>query len=140
MSYTKTVNFSVKDTLASGDPNKIIKGAEINTEFNNIETAISTLTSTVSGINIPDTSSFFSSISSISASKVTVSANAFSSYYTAPNPGFVVLWYHGTPNIAAAANGAQTSVRNIHTFTDVHGSVTNIADTLHVLSVGFGVG
>ena len=77
-------------------------------------------------------------ISSISASKVTVPASSFSNYYTAPNPGFVVLWYHGTANIAAAANGAQTRVQNLHVVTDDHGSSTNIADTLHVLSVGLG--
>ena len=129
MSYTKTVNFSAKDSLPSGDANKIVKGTEINTEFNNIETAISTLTSTVNGLGT-------TTISSISASTVTVSANAFSSYYTAPNPGFVVLWYHGTPSIAAAANGAQTRARNIHVFTDPNGQQTSIADTLHVLQVG----
>lgn len=37
--YTKTTNFTVKDSLSPGDPNKIVKGAEIDTEFNNIETA-----------------------------------------------------------------------------------------------------
>ena len=140
MSYTKTTNFSIKDSLLSGDPNKIVRGSEINTELNNIETAISTLTSTVNGINIPDTSSFFSSISSISANKATVSADAFSNYYTAPNPGFVVLWYSGTANIAAAANGAQTRVRNIHSITDVHGQAVSAADTLYSLSVEFGTG
>ena len=77
-------------------------------------------------------------ISSISASKATVSASAFSSYYTAPNPGFVVLWYSGTANIAAAANGAQTRVQNLHVSVDDHGSATNIPDTLYILSVGLG--
>ena len=33
MSYTKTTNFSAKDVLPSGDPNKIVKGSEINNEF-----------------------------------------------------------------------------------------------------------
>ena len=135
MSYTKTTNFSIKDSLLPGDPNKIVRGSEINTELNNIETAISTLTS-----NIPDTSSFFSSISSINASKTTVSADAFSNYHTAPNPGFVVLWYSGTANIAAAANGAQTRVRNIHSITDVHGQAVSAPDQLYVLSVEFGTG
>ena len=40
--YTKTTNFATKDSLPSGDPNKIVKGAEINTEFDNIATAVST--------------------------------------------------------------------------------------------------
>jgi predicted P-loop ATPase/GTPase len=38
--YTKTTNFATKDSLASGNPAKIVKGTEINTEFNNIQTAV----------------------------------------------------------------------------------------------------
>ena len=37
--YTKTVNFAAKDTLASGNPAKIVTGTDIDTEFNNIATA-----------------------------------------------------------------------------------------------------
>ena len=40
--YTKTVNFAAKDSLASGDAAKIVKGTEIDTEFNNIATAVAT--------------------------------------------------------------------------------------------------
>jgi len=40
--YSKSVNFAVKDTLQSGDPNKIVSGAEIDTEFNNISSASTT--------------------------------------------------------------------------------------------------
>ena len=40
--YTKTVNFAAKDSLSSGDSNKIVRGTEINTEFDNIATAIAT--------------------------------------------------------------------------------------------------
>jgi hypothetical protein len=38
--YTKSTNFATKDTLTSGDPLKIVKGTEINTEFDNIQTAV----------------------------------------------------------------------------------------------------
>ena len=40
--YVKAVDFSAKDGLASGNPNKIIKGTEINDEFNAIATAVGT--------------------------------------------------------------------------------------------------
>ena len=40
--YTKTVNFAAKDALTTGDANKVVKGTEIDTEFNNIATAIAT--------------------------------------------------------------------------------------------------
>ena len=40
--YTKSTNFTSKDSLASGNPLKIVKGTEIDAEFNNIVTAIGT--------------------------------------------------------------------------------------------------
>ena len=40
--YSKTTNFASKDNLTSGNPAKIVKGTEIDTEFNNIATAIAT--------------------------------------------------------------------------------------------------
>jgi len=40
--YVKSTNFATKDTLPAGDVNKIVKGTEIDTEFNNIATAVST--------------------------------------------------------------------------------------------------
>ena len=40
--YTKTTNFATKDSLPSGNANKIVKGTEIDTEFNNIATAVAT--------------------------------------------------------------------------------------------------
>jgi len=44
--YTKSTNFAVKDNLASGNPGKIIKGTEIDSEFNNIATAVATKANT----------------------------------------------------------------------------------------------
>jgi len=46
--YVKSTNFATKDTLPAGDSNKIVKGTEIDTEFNNIATAISTKADTAS--------------------------------------------------------------------------------------------
>jgi hypothetical protein len=40
--YVKSTNFATKDNLSSGNPAKIVKGTEIDTEFNNIATAIAT--------------------------------------------------------------------------------------------------
>lgn len=40
--YSKTTDFETKDGLAANNPAKIIKGAEFDTEFENIETAIAT--------------------------------------------------------------------------------------------------
>ena len=46
--YTKSTNFATKDTLTSGDPLKIVKGTEINTEFDNIQTAVNSKANTAS--------------------------------------------------------------------------------------------
>lgn len=40
--YVKSTNFASKDNLASGNPLKIIKGTEFDTEFNNIAVAVAT--------------------------------------------------------------------------------------------------
>jgi len=46
--YTKSTNFASKDNLISGNPLKIVKGTEIDTEFNDIATAIATKADLVS--------------------------------------------------------------------------------------------
>ena len=46
--YTKTTNFTAKDSLPSGDSGKIIRGSEFDTEFNAIATAIATKANTAS--------------------------------------------------------------------------------------------
>lgn len=58
--YVKSTNFAVKDGLVTGNPAKIIKGTEINTEFDNIASAISSkpdannaaLTGTATAVNL----------------------------------------------------------------------------------------
>jgi hypothetical protein len=40
--YAKTTDFEAKDSLPSGNPNKVIKGSEFETEFDAISTAIAT--------------------------------------------------------------------------------------------------
>ena len=40
--YVKSTNFASKDSLSPGNPLKIVKGTEIDTEFTNIATAVAT--------------------------------------------------------------------------------------------------
>tara|TARA_R100001015_G_C4634070_1_gene199901 strand:+ start:3099 stop:3329 length:231 start_codon:yes stop_codon:yes gene_type:complete len=44
--YTKTTNFATKDALVSGNAAKVVKGTEVNTEFDNIATAVATKANT----------------------------------------------------------------------------------------------
>jgi hypothetical protein len=58
--YVKATNFAVKDSLVTGDPAKVVKGTEIDTEFNAIASAV--------------------------ASKADLQSPAFSGTPTAPTP------------------------------------------------------
>ena len=40
--YTKSTNFTAKDSLPTGDTNKVVRGSEFDTEFNAIQTAVGT--------------------------------------------------------------------------------------------------
>ena len=46
--YTKATNFATKDTLPTGDSGKIVKGTEIDNEFNAIASAVSSKADTAS--------------------------------------------------------------------------------------------
>mgnify|MGYP000224048897 FL=1 len=46
--YTKSTDFASKDSLPTGDPSKVIKGTEINTEFANIQVAVNSKSDTAS--------------------------------------------------------------------------------------------
>lgn len=48
--YTKTTDFAAKDGLASGNPAKVIKGTEHDTEYNNIATAVNSKSDSASPV------------------------------------------------------------------------------------------
>ena len=78
--YTKSTNFASKDNLSSGNPLKIVKGAEIDTEFNNIATAIATKADLASpaltGTPTAPTASFGTSTTQIASTAFVQSALA----------------------------------------------------------------
>jgi hypothetical protein len=82
--YTKSTNFAVKDGYTTGDPRKVVKGTEIDTEFNAIASAIaSKVNSTdpvfssvdINGGTIDNTAVGASTPSTGSFTTVTVSSN-----------------------------------------------------------------
>lgn len=80
--YTKSTNFATKDALPSGNPLKIVKGTEIDTEYNNIAIAIATkadlasptFTGTVTTAALTATGAFTGT--SISGTSLTASADS----------------------------------------------------------------
>ena len=72
--YTKSTDFASKDSLPSGNAGKIVKGTEIDTEFNNIATAIATKADTTSPSFSGSATFGAISATSVSASSVTTSS------------------------------------------------------------------
>jgi hypothetical protein len=68
--YTKATNFAIKDSLVTGNPNKIVKGTEVNTEFDAIAAAVnskadannSALTGTATAVNLTVSGTFTATI------------------------------------------------------------------------------
>jgi hypothetical protein len=98
--YTKATNFATKDSLASGNPLKIVRGTEIDSEFNSIATAITskadsispTFTGTVTVAALTATGA--ATFTSLTASGAAVFSGA--STFTAPNLG--------TPSVVTLTN------------------------------------
>ncbi len=91
--YVKSTNFAVKDSLTTGDSAKVVKGTEIDVEFNNIASAISSkidaTNPTFSGnITVTGTTTTNTLVVGTQASKATISyATNTARTLTIPNVG-----------------------------------------------------
>lgn len=94
--YTKSTDFASKDSLSTGNAAKIVKGTEIDTEFNNISTAIATKANTaspaLSGTPTAPTASYPSNTTQIATTAyVTSAVTAASSGLNDPGANGVVV-------------------------------------------------
>ena len=89
--YVKSTNFASKDALPSGNPLKIVKGTEIDSEFNNIATAVSTkadlLNPVFTGVPTAPTAAAGTSTTQIAT---TAFATAVGS--SSVSPGAMLMW------------------------------------------------
>lgn len=68
--YTKSTDFAIKDSLASGNPSKLVKGTDIDTEFNAISSAVNskadkanpTFTGTITAANLTVSGTFTATV------------------------------------------------------------------------------
>jgi hypothetical protein len=107
--YTKSTNFATKDNLTPGDPLKVVRGTEIDTEFNNIATAVATKTDNASA-----------AITGGAIDGATVGA-------TTPATGsFTTLAASGTTTLAGALVGAatQAAFNTVSTTLNLGGAAT----------------
>ena len=102
--YVKATNFASKDALLTGDPNKIVKGAEIDDEFSAIQTAVNskadTLSPTLTGTPLAPT-----------ATAGTVSTQVATTAFvdTAVTNAKVSPAFTGTPTAPTAVVGTNTT-------------------------------
>lgn len=99
MSYVKIVNYAVKDILLTGDPNKLVSGTEINTEFAAVATASSV---TDAGWTAGDVT-VASNAAAATALKLDITAAA-ATYAPLISPAFT-----GIPTAPTAALGDNTT-------------------------------
>jgi len=126
--YVKSTNFAVKDSLLTGNPAKLVKGTEIDTEFNNISTAISSKLDSSTDLTIAG--------KYITSSAGTVSAPIFT-LSTDPNTG---IYFPDADELGIAAGGYQmVRIDNTGTttrFTDFRCNLRTAADVSATLEAG----
>jgi hypothetical protein len=104
--YVKSTNFATKDNLASGDPLKIVKGTEINTEYDNIAIAVATKADVASPTFTGTTTIATVAISAGTITGITdlAVADGGTGASTAAN---------ARTNLSAAASGANSDITSI---------------------------
>lgn len=106
-SYTKATNFASKDALASGNPLKIVKGTELDNEFNAIATAVN---SKIEGYNALLTGVPTAPTASYSAYTAQIATTAF--VHDVLPRGIIMLWSGSSASIPvgwALCNGASST-------------------------------
>jgi hypothetical protein len=123
--YVKSTSFASKDALATGNPLKIVKGAEIDTEFNNIAIASATKADTLSpvftGLPIAPTASYGTNTTQLATTAFVTAAlqliypvgSIYTNASVATNPstliGFGTWTAFGTGKVLIGIDGTDAS-------------------------------
>ena len=128
--YVQSTNFATKDALSSGDPLKIVKGTEINTEFNNIATAVATKadsSSIPSGASTVEAQAGANNVKFITSLRLREGFNASGTAPVYATRAWVN--FNGTGTVAIRASGNVSSITDNGTGDYTVNFTTAIEDT-----------
>jgi microcystin-dependent protein len=106
--YVKSTSFSSKDALPAGNPLKIVKGTEIDTEFNNIAVAVGSKADLLSPVF---TGTPTAPTASTGTSTTQVATTAFATAAISPFTGSMLMWPTATPPAGFLLCNGQTASR-----------------------------
>ena len=105
--YVKSTSFASKDALATGNPLKIVKGTEIDTEFNNLAVASATKADLLSPVF---TGTPTAPTAASGTSTTQLATTAFATASISPFTGSMLMWPTATaPSGFLLCNGALVS-------------------------------
>jgi microcystin-dependent protein len=106
--YVKSTSFASKDALPSGNPLKIVKGTEIDTEFNNIAVAVGTKADL---LNPVFTGIATAATAATGTSTTQLATTAFTTAAISPFTGSMLMWPTATPPAGFLLCNGQTASR-----------------------------
>jgi microcystin-dependent protein len=106
--YVKSTSFASKDALPAGNPLKIVKGTEIDTEFNNIAVAVGTKADL---LNPVFTGTPTAPTASTGTSTTQLATTAFATAAISPFTGSMLMWPTATPPAGFLLCNGQTASR-----------------------------
>ena len=106
--YVKSTSFASKDVLPAGNPLKIVKGTEIDTEFNNIAVAVGTKADL---LNPVFTGTPTAPTASTGTSTTQLATTAFATAAISPFTGSMLMWPTATPPSGFLLCNGQTASR-----------------------------
>ena len=119
--YSKLTNFTAKDSLPTGDSNKIIKGAEIDAEFVAISSAITSKANnespTLTGTPLAPTASAGTNTTQIATTAFVTTAvdniNTLSAFTLEEVGTELIFKYNGTAVAKLTSAGAFSAIDNV---------------------------
>lgn len=118
--YVKATDFASKDDLLSGDPQKIIKGTEIDDEFAAIQTAVNSKAdsnnSALTGTPTAPTAAAGTNTTQVSTTAFVTRQVNLSAFSITESSGVLLINYNGTPVVKITSAGAITAIDDITGF------------------------